>query len=364
MYDNFESYRAYKMQQNAIDESYAAHQNAVSDDVTESRYEAFREMYNQPVAIKASMRDKLPKFKNDVYKSFVAEAVSLIASCAVKAVKDSDSFDYNRESAILNNIANRWVNEQSMYDLQKKMNSTATMSCIDCICKKYATICMEKANAKIDKGSDDDKFVYEIEDDDKENFYDELDAVNADELVYTIRDRVSDAASDFIDSYVKDKLAIKSIMQDTKATIDDMKLDYAPSQDDSSVPSSTNDTEYNPYTANNPEDDDMGTDTAAAPTADSVKESYMNISKRKINAIMHKPVSSIYETMVINLSTAAYKNTVLAEEFVLENAKLDTDAIRTRAGVMYTWLETLNTTGLERVTPAFLKETLEEIKNM
>jgi len=363
MYEPLESYRQYREYQDQRDAEYAENQQAIGEAVTTERYAALSEAYHSPVATKTTLRAQVGKFRNDVYKSLVAEAVSIVASCAVKAVKDSDAFDYSRESAILGQLAKSWVEEQSMYDVQSKMNSTVILSSFDCACKKYTDIIVEKATQKIDKGSEDKNYIFEIEDDDRENFYKELDAVNADELVYTIRNRVSDASQSFLNDYVKDKLEIKSIMQDTKNTVDALKSTLpgaTPTNDamDDGIPSAS---EYDPYTFHNPEEETPAVET---PTTESVEESYMNIAKRKIHKIMNKPCMSVYEAMVLNLSTAAYKNKALTEEFVTENAKLDTDAVRTRAGVMYTWLETLNTSGLENVTEEYLKNTLEEIKNL
>lgn len=364
MYDPIESYRAYREQQAIIDADYASKQNAINEALSESRYEAMREEYNSPISIKASLRSGLGKFKTDVYKAFVAESVSLLAACAVKAVKESDAFDYQRETAVLKSLAETWVNEQSMYDIQSKMNSSVVLSSFDCACKKYTDIVVEKANKKIDKGETDKGFVYTIDDDDRDAFYKELDAVNADELVYSIRDRVADASQEFMDTYMKDKMAIKAVLKDTKTSVDALRDTYKDTaaaeepednQDSASI-------EYDPYTANNAEEDEPTASPSV--TSEAVQESYTNLAKRKINAIMHKPCASVYETMVINLSTAAFKNEILAEEFVMENAKLDTEAIRTRVGVMYTWLETLNTANLENVNEEFLKNTLDEIKNM
>lgn len=348
-------YRAYEAERLAAEE---ARRRAIEEAAELHEREEIRMTRNDSVVTEAMLAKELANFKGELYKSLVAECLTTLGSCVIKCLNENESFDYTRDSAIIGQLFTSWVNEQSVHELDRKMNKTNILSTFNCACTNTTNAVCEKARCKIENGCTDKEDIFRIEDEDKKNFYDELDAVNADELIYTIRDRVADANQEFLDDYVKDKIEIKGIMKDTNDIINTLK-------DTSAVPATGDDSSTDPndpFAVNNPPEEPAYTGPAASP--EEVEEGYVSRATSRIHSIMNKKTCPLFESMVIGLSKSAYSNKVLNEEFVTEGTHLDTDGIRNRAGVMYTFLECLNTSKLQNMTTEYLEEALKDINNI
>lgn len=346
--------REYEAQRIAAEE---ARRRALEEAAELHAQEEIRMMRNDSVVTKEALTRELANFKGELYKSLVAECLSTLGSCVIKCLNENDSFDYTRDSAIIGQLFTSWINEQSVHELDRKMNKTNILSSFNCACTNTTNSVCEKACCKIENGCVDKEEIFKIDDEDKQNFYDELDAVNADELIYTIRDRVADANQEFLDDYVKDKMEIKGIMKDTKDIIDTLKGDTTAPADDTAT-TDPND----PFAVNNPPEEPVSSGPAAS--AAEVEEGYVSRAESRIHSIMNKKNCPLFESMVIGLSKSAYSNKVLNEEFVTEGTHLDTDGIRNRAGVMYAFLECLNTSKLQNMSTEYIEEALNDINNI
>ena len=297
--------------------------------------------------------NRIDEFRTSLYKALVAECVTMIASCGLKGCVENESFDYNRDTTILQQLAESWVADQDIYTINKKMNSTNFLSTCNLACWNAVEESCKKCKDKIsEKDGKDLNDCFGIDDDDKAEFYRAIDAANADELVYTIKNRIADQNQEFLDTFIKDKMDVKNIMTDTKTAIDALRADN-----------------MDPLSSGS--GDDLGESDVApsSATTESLVESMVvelnNKAKAKIHKILNKPSTSLYEAMVVGLSTSAMKHTsALNEEFISEGTQIDTDGLRQRAAVMYTFLETLNTTKLEKITAEYISEVLDDIKKM
>lgn len=158
---------------------------------------------------------------------------------------------------------------------------------------------MEKIKDKVNKN---DENSYEIDTTVKDDFFSKLNMLNPDDVVGTIRTRVSDAIEEFITQNMADKADITDILQQAKERID-------------------------------------------SSTDDAVKESYNMMAKKKINQIYDRP-KNILGAMVYKLSEAAAINESVKTMYSNNDGTLDLDHIIETCEVLYTFMETMNTTKL------------------
>lgn len=363
--DPVEAYRMYREYETSRLETENSREQAINEATNLQRNREFMETYTEPID-KMALDKKLASFRENLYKGLVAECVGLLAASSIKDLRENEEFDYERDSAIVKKLAESWANDKALYQLKNVMNSTSFLSTLNLACEQTVEEACNKAKKKLNDGEKDEKRIFKLDADDKEQFYQKIDAANADELIYTIKTRVADANQEFIDSYMKDKMEIKSIMSDTKSMVDALKAESDPESvfAGTGFGSSEN-------IDDDPDDPFNKYNQAPTPAAESVyvtNESlqleYAERAKDKIREIMNKPICPLFESMVVSLSTAAYKNKALNEEFITENTQLNTEGVRNRTAVMYAFLETLNTAKLEKITPEYCEDLLKEIKNM
>ena len=191
------------------------------------------------------------------------------------------------------------------------------------IVEKYSDIVCEQAeklNAETNDASD-----LTIPNDIKSSFYDELDKTEIDDVTQEIRNRVSDSVSDFIDQNAKNKEEIEDII--SKANEAKSKsIDQLDSDQDRS---------------------------------DEIKESYDMAANKKINNVLNSN-KSVLAHFFEAVSLATMKDKQLLEESST-NGQIDYDKIMDKAGTMYTMLEMLNTTKLEKVDANYIQDILENL---
>ena len=100
-------------------------------------------------------------------------------------------------------------------------------------------------------------------------------------------------------------------------------------------------------------------------TSDEVKEEISNElaieCKRKINEVYNNRTHTVFEQMVRSLSDTVLNDKQLVESYRASDGSLKMDDICTNAKVMFGWLETVNTLGLENVDEAYIAKVLKEI---
>lgn len=91
-----------------------------------------------------------------------------------------------------------------------------------------------------------------------------------------------------------------------------------------------------------------------------IKQEAVNNAKRKIFMMNESPKKAVYDEMVRRLSRSAIRDQ--REAFLQENGHIDTERVYTTVKTMYTLMEALSTSKLERVDEAFIESVMKEIE--
>ena len=92
-----------------------------------------------------------------------------------------------------------------------------------------------------------------------------------------------------------------------------------------------------------------------------VAEESVRMYNRQIKNITENRPQKAFEKIVRKLSESALKDTVLKENYTLENGRLDIGGIIESAKVMYGFLEALNTLQLERVDKEYMANVIRDL---
>lgn len=268
-------------------------------------------------------KNKVAAFKDMAYKTFLTETFTQLALTATYCLNENDR---KSKRSIIESIVKSYLEDRDAKEMRRTFAATSNfLAEVNLVCDKYADIVSEAAKEKC-KGKKakeiNDSEVFNIEEPTRDDFYKEIDAINADELSYTIRNRVMDATQTFIDSYNRDKAELRGILKDTNDTINFLKEDS------------------------------------------NLKDYYANKGKLKMKAVTNKSVTSVYESMVLGFSKSVYNNKELGNVFLTEGTNLDTDAVREHCELLYTVLEMLNTAKIERHPEEFLAKQMKDIANI
>lgn len=249
------------------------------------------------------------------YNKFISETKkSLLTECIYTLMDKACGYQSNpiQSDIIKRNIVDNYINEQGINTLLSSFKTkTFMLSEFARIVNKYTDIIVEKADK-----NDPDTFI--IDQEDRDNFFDELKFDDVDEVAAAIKTRVSNSIDEFVNSNIKQKEELKEILKNSKEKIDN---------------------------ANNNE----------------VRESYDLLAKKAMTNIREKKVTNVFESMVLSLAQASLKNEELKKIYT-ENNKLDMDSIVENVTIMYSFLETLNSAQIHKVNESYIQEVLESLK--
>lgn len=271
--------------------------------ITETRNEI-----NNRFSGKDARMARYREFSQDTKKALLEECIYRTFNASLSRVKTSPKLE-----ATCRAVVDNFVNEQGVETLLSRFRTeTEFLSELAYLVDKY--------HAKILEGCDkEDCDTFKVNTNLTDNFYEELDAVNADEVIYSIRNRVADAMNDFIDQNAADKEEIKQVLKDTKERIDSNK--------------------------------EMSED---------VQESYTIAAKRKISNIRNSRGKNIFEVMVESLLHKAYADPNY-QKIYFEGANPNMDKIVESCNIMYTFLETVNTAKMIKVDQDYIREILSDM---
>lgn len=328
--DNMIAYREASRRRDEYNEAKALNEAQIAEaEKRRSVVEHYDNLKNQ-----SNLSSKIATFYNEVYRTLLTETFTALAVSSMNHINNKDML---RKRSVLESLMKSYVNDREVRDMQRNFASTSQfLAEVNLVCDKYATIISEKAKEKC-KGkkcseiSNDD--IFNIEQPDKDDFYKEIDAINADELSYTIRNRVMDATQDFIDSYNRDKTELKNILKDTSNTINFLK-------------------------------ENANSKPQIIKENSNLEQYYADKAKRRMKDVTDKKITSVYEAMVLGFSKSVYKNQQLSEVFITEGTNLDTDAVRDHCEILYTFMETLNTAKIQKMDEEFLSKQMYDIANM
>ena len=281
---------------------------------------AYKKELEEKEKYKKSLKDKEEKNKADEimnnqikkkvakenYNNFIADVHDYLLEnflyvLTSKSLLETSVTEVNE--SFLKAIIHEYVQSNGYYKIIDRMKLQNTMFLAESVnyLETYHKIITEDA-------SEEDE-VHEIDPNNRDDFYNDLDNESIENIADIIRRRVSQATEDFINKNMLDDINIKDILADTKEKIDTIN------------------------TGNKEVDEE-------------IKQEHTIAMKRKLQQIENRP-KSVFEQLVYNISKYVINNEDIYMEYSDSQGKLDMDKIVDRAKYLYTFLEMLNTTRIE-----------------
>lgn len=210
------------------------------------------------------------------------------------------------------NLVVSFVKEKGAENLLETFKGTSVPLCeASLLCEDY----QDKILLFVDEADDSECIV---DSDEKKNFYNDLNKIDFSSISTAIKARVMGAIS----SYQQSNINLKSDLT---------------------------------------EETQKAEEKITGAKTESVKESIEMKTKAKLNSIKKNKKKNILECMVYNISKAALLNENMSS-YRDENGKLDMFKINENAKVMYTFLEMLNTTKLEKIDESYIRDVLKSLE--
>lgn len=247
---------------------------------------------------------------------------AFMTECLYKLYKEScPSIMTESDNAIARNLVTRFVKENGS---GKLINNFATknyvLSEFSRICKKYYNRVLNESDSLSDDLDATDGQFKELKLDNTvaSDFYKELEDVDTDEASKLIKDRVSDAITDFIDSNQAARMDYEELIQAAKDQID------------------------NPTT----------TEESAQYISNAAHAAYVEAEAKREKSLFH--------CIVEGLTKSVFKDPELKARYVHETT-IDMESVVDNAELVYTMLEMLNTTNMVNVNEEYINTYLKAL---
>ena len=210
---------------------------------------------------------------------------SLLSECIFKLYKDSTVAPMTEsDSIVARNLVNKFVLENDANELLRNFaTKNLLLSEFSYITNKYYNKILEECNKTDDECLVGKARDFEIDDKTKEDFFAELQDLDTNDASNLIKERVSDAVSEFVDANEEKKMEYEDIINTAKEKM-------------------------------------------AGVTDESFIESYNYMAKNKINDLKLKSRNNIFGYMVESLATKSFKDDTLGKKYIHE-ASLNMDNI-------------------------------------
>lgn len=256
-------------------------------------------------------RNNRVTFLENVKSGFLSEAMS-------KLYKESFGVMTKRDRITAKNLINTFINEQGAGELLNRFKYQNTLVA------EMARIVQEHYDMVVESITcDDDECnipgrAKELHLDKTivDDFYKDLVDLDTTEASKLIKDKVTDAMTEFIDQNTQNKLDFEEIINTAKEKISDLK-------------------------------------------EESAVESTMNEAKRQINEMKRTRHKNIFHYMVEAISKEAFKDINGVGRQYIHESKVDMDGVVNSAKLIYTMLEMLNTT--EMVSKDYIQTYIENL---
>ena len=245
---------------------------------------------------------------------------SLLSECIFKLYKDSTVAPLTEsDKVIARNLVNKFVLENGAGELLLNFkHKNLLLSEFSRITNKYYQRILEECD---DESSDPSKAgkarEFSIDDKTKEDFFTELEDIDTEDASKLIKERVSDAVSEFIDNNENQKLEYEDIIKSAQ-------------------------------------------DRIAGTTNEAYAESYTNQAKRTINEMRLNAKKNIFHYMVESLCKNTFKNDKLKTKYLNEST-LNMDNIVNDSMLIYQMLEMINTTNMVNVDEQFMNNYVKSL---
>lgn len=241
-------------------------------------------------------RNNRVTFLENVKSGFLSEAMS-------KLYKESFGVMTKRDRITAKNLINTFINEQGTGELLNRFKYQNTLVA------EMARIVQEHYDMVVESITCDDEECnipgrakeLHLDKTIVDDFYKDLVDLDTTEASKLIKDKVTDAMTEFIDQNTQNKLDFEEIINTAKEKISDLK-------------------------------------------EESAVESTMNEAKRQINEMKRTRHKNIFHYMVEAISKEAFKDINGVGKQYIHESKVDMDGVVNSAKLIYTMLEMLNTT--------------------
>ena len=256
-------------------------------------------------------RNNRVTFLENVKSGFLSEAMS-------KLYKESFGVMTKRDRITAKNLINTFINEQGAGELLNRFKYQNTLVA------EMARIVQEHYDMVVESITCDDEECnipgrakeLHLDKTIVDDFYKDLVDLDTSEASKLIKDKVTDAMTEFIDQNTQNKLDFEEIINTAKEKISDLK-------------------------------------------EESAVESTMNEAKRQINEMKRTRHKNIFHYMVEAISKEAFKDINGVGRQYIHESKVDMDGVVNSAKLIYTMLEMLNTT--EMVNKDYIQTYIENL---
>lgn len=256
-------------------------------------------------------RNNRVTFLENVKSGFLSEAMS-------KLYKESFGVMTKRDRITAKNLINTFINEQGAGELLNRFKYQNTLVA------EMARIVQEHYDMVVESITCDDEECnipgrakeLHLDKTIVDDFYKDLVDLDTTEASKLIKDKVTDAMTEFIDQNTQNKLDFEEIINTAKEKITDLK-------------------------------------------EESAVESTMNEAKRQINEMKRTRHKNIFHYMVEAISKEAFKDINGIGKQYIHESKVDMDGVVNSAKLIYTMLEMLNTT--EMVNKDYIQTYIENL---
>lgn len=288
----------------------ALKENAIALNAKKEREEKDKEAteFYREMVIRDSLPAKYSQFMTSVKEEFLGECIYSVFNESLN-VFDKKS---KKQELVKRALVANFVKEQGANQLLSKFKTK------NALLSEFALIVEKAVKEVADSTNAVNMNSWTIDSDIKNKFTKDLADCNSKEAILTITDRVADAETEFINDNMRRKIEIDSILQSKKEKLD-----------------------------------------AIADKSEEIKESVAAGFDRKIKAVKNRRnISSIYQVIAESMTKNALTDEGLRAIYITEG-NLNMDTLLEDAGIVYTFLETLNTT--EMVDESYLKKFVNEI---
>lgn len=257
------------------------------------------------------------------YNTFIESVRSiLLQECIYKVFSESVSKKFMKDpsaEAISRNMISSFIQENGTSDIIDKMK---TSSLLNSSMVQLIESTVKKIRENVDM---EDPNTLVLDTSIKDDFFENLNLEDTGDVSDMISQRVAACIDDFVKSNAEDRKKITDILNDAKEKIDEVKDDEDKSDEEK----------------------------------EEISESYNIMAKRRMTNVRSKK-QSVFTCMVTEMCKNALKNDAMKHEFVTEG-QLNVGKVINRVGLMYTFLETVNTMKLATVNEAYLDEVIASL---
>ena len=255
-------------------------------------------------------------------REFLANTkASLLSECLFKLYKESSVTPLTKQDKMVaRNLVNKFVLENGADEL---VRSFATKNLLLSEFSRITTKYYNKILEACCKDDDKERFnkpqarEFEIDDQTKDDFFDELKDIDTSDASNLIKQRVSDAVSEFVDSNSEQKLEYEDIINSAKEKM-------------------------------------------AGTTNEALIEQYNYQAKAKINNMKLNRKKNVFNCMVESLAIKSFKDDKFKTKYINESA-LNMDNIVNDSMLIYQMLEMVNTTNMVNVDEDFMNNYIKSL---